>query len=478
VVNSIFSPNHSFNMTQFTNPLPQWGNRAFVALAFLCLSFRAFAQTYITGTVKDDKEALIGAAVKVLKDNVFVRAGITDYDGNFRIVVDPGTYDVEVSYTGYQTQRITNVTALADKLNTLPDIIMANAILSEVVITAYRVPLIEQDHTSSGTTLLTSDMHRSQAARKSASRSAKKSAGKSAKPRPIAKPAPVTIKGSRSLAGKKAKASKKEEHGVHDDYNTGQYQTIVENPFQDAKLNNISTFSIDVDAAAYANVRRHLNSRSLPPKDAVRLEEMINYFDYKYQTPAGEHPFEVNTEVAPCPWNPQNRLMLIGIQGAVMDVGQLPASNLVFLIDVSGSMQGDDRLGLVKRSLEMLTDQLRPNDRVAMVVYAGAAGVVLESTSGTDKATIKAALGKLTAGGSTAGGAGIKLAYEIARKYFVHGGNNRVILCTDGDFNVGTSSDAELVKMIEEERKSGVYLTVLGYGMGNYQDGKNAATGR
>jgi Ca-activated chloride channel family protein len=253
---------------------------------------------------------------------------------------------------------------------------------------------------------------------------------------------------------------------------TEQYAPVVENPFADTKQANISTFSIDVDVASYANVRRFLNAETMPPPDAVRIEEMINYFDYQYNTPRAQHPFEVYTEVAPCPWEPKHRLLLVGLQGKTIDTGQLPASNLVFLLDVSGSMDAPDKLPLVKQSLALLADQLRPNDRVAIVVYAGAAGLVLESTPGSDKARIKAALGDLEAGGSTAGGEGIGLAYATARKHFVPGGNNRVILCTDGDFNVGPSSEQELIKMIEKERESGVYLTVLGFGTGNYQDGK------
>ncbi|MEO6038002.1 MAG: VWA domain-containing protein, partial [Saprospiraceae bacterium] len=254
--------------------------------------------------------------------------------------------------------------------------------------------------------------------------------------------------------------------------NEEQYNTILENPYQETSSNNISTFSIDVDAASYANLRRYIDSGQMPPRDAVRIEEMVNYFDYQYPQPTGPHPFEVSTELAPCPWAPEHRLLLIGLQGQTMDLGQLPAANLVFLIDVSGSMSSEDKLPLVQQSLHLLTDQLRPNDRVAIVVYAGAAGTVLESTPGTDKLKIKEAINHLQSGGSTAGGEGIQLAYKMARKNFVPSGNNRVILCTDGDFNVGVSSEADLVKLIENERLSGVYLTVLGFGTGNYQDGK------
>ena len=277
------------------------------------------------------------------------------------------------------------------------------------------------------------------------------------------------------ISGRRDMVAKRAEHKAKDSTEPSQreqYNVIVENPFQDAKQSNISTFSIDVDAASYANIRRFLNDEMLPPKDAVRIEEMVNYFDYQYNAPRAQHPFEVYTEVAPCPWEPKHRLLLVGLQGKTVDTGQLPASNLVFLVDVSGSMNAPDKLPLVQQSLSLLTDQLRPNDRVAIVVYAGAAGLVLESTLGTEKSKIKAAIGELEAGGSTAGGEGVRLAYATARKNFIFNGNNRVILCTDGDFNVGLSSENELVKLIEKERESGTYLTVLGFGAGNYQDGK------
>lgn len=250
------------------------------------------------------------------------------------------------------------------------------------------------------------------------------------------------------------------------------YEVINENKFLSVNNEPLSTFSIDVDAAGYSNVRRFLNNGQLPPANAVRIEEMVNYFKYEYPQPAGKDPFSINTEISDAPWNKDHKLVMIGLQGKKIPMENLPASNLVFLIDVSGSMQGPERLGLVKASMKMLVEQLREQDKVAIVVYAGAAGLVLPSTSGEEKETILEAIEKLEAGGSTAGGAGIKLAYKTARNYFIKGGNNRVILCTDGDFNVGASSDQDMETLIEQERKSGVFLTVLGYGMGNYQDAK------
>ena len=251
-----------------------------------------------------------------------------------------------------------------------------------------------------------------------------------------------------------------------------EYNEIVENGFMKVKDTPLSTFSIDVDAAAYGNMRRYLNKGQLPPADAVRTEELINYFSYDYAKPTGDAPVKITTEVGACPWNPVHRLVRIGLKAREIPTENLPVSNLVFLIDVSGSMYGAERLDLVKSSLKLLVNNLRDKDRVAIVVYSGAAGERLPSTSGSDKQKIKDAIDELEAGGSTAGGAGIELAYKIARKNFVPGGNNRIILCTDGDFNVGISSGKALEKLIEKERETGVFLTVLGYGMGNYKDGK------
>lgn len=256
------------------------------------------------------------------------------------------------------------------------------------------------------------------------------------------------------------------------DFNTEDYDRIQENRFHRATQEPQSTFSIDVDAASYSNLRRHINNGQRPPADAVRIEEMINYFDYDYPEPTGKHPFSITTEVSDCPWQPKHRLVHIGLQGKHTATENLPATNFVFLVDVSGSMNVANKLPLVQSSFKLLADQLRPQDRVAIVVYAGAAGLVLESTTGNNKTKIKEAIGKLEAGGTTAGGEGIRLAYKTAKEHFIKGGNNRVILATDGDFNVGVSSDAEMVQIVEEERKSGVYLTVLGYGMGNYKDNK------
>ncbi|WP_319503543.1 von Willebrand factor type A domain-containing protein [uncultured Draconibacterium sp.] len=261
---------------------------------------------------------------------------------------------------------------------------------------------------------------------------------------------------------------------INDDFewNTENYSTIRENGFKNVRVNPLSTFSIDVDNASYSNVRRYLNSGNLPPVDAVRIEEMINYFSYDYSEPQGEHPFSVSTEVSTCPWNSENYLMHIGLKGKSFDKTELPPSNLVFLFDVSGSMNSSQKLPLLKRAFKMLVNELRPNDRVAIVVYAGAAGKVLDSTPGNQKTKILSALEKLNAGGSTAGGAGIKLAYKIAEENFIEGGNNRIILATDGDFNVGVSSTSEMERLVEQKRENGVFISVLGFGSGNIKDDK------
>ena len=250
------------------------------------------------------------------------------------------------------------------------------------------------------------------------------------------------------------------------------YDKLFENKFLAAVAHPLSTFSIDVDTASYSNVRRFINGNGFPPADAVRIEELVNYFDYDYELPAGTEPFAVETEISECPWSKGHRLVSIGLQGKTVETDKLPPASFVFLLDVSGSMSDGNKLPLLKAGLKLLVKQLRDQDRVAIVVYAGAAGVVLPSTPGTDRNRIMEAMDQLQAGGSTAGGAGIKLAYEIAKENFVKEGNNRVILATDGDFNVGTSSTDELVKLIELKRNDGIFLTVLGLGMGNYKDSK------
>lgn len=257
--------------------------------------------------------------------------------------------------------------------------------------------------------------------------------------------------------------------------NSEEYHTIIENGFKSVADNPLSTFSVDVDTAAYSNIRRMINRGQEIPKDAVRIEEMINYFHYDYKKPEGDAPFAVTTELSDCPWNPEHELMLVGIQAKEIDFTNRPMSNLVFLLDVSGSMYEEDKLPLVQKSFSMLTEELTENDRVSIVTYAGYEQVVLEGARGDEKVKIREALESLTAGGSTAGEAGINLAYDMAEKNYISGGNNRVILATDGDLNVGVSSESELTRLIEKKRESGVHLSVLGFGTRNIKDNKMEA---
>ena len=283
---------------------------------------------------------------------------------------------------------------------------------------------------------------------------------------------PARAKRTFGITGKKGCIVITTKKGNYQVENDESYAKINENRFQQVLLSPLSTFSIDVDKASYSNVRRMINKGQAVVPGAVKLEEMINYFDYKYAQPNNHHPFAIHTEVGQTPWNKTTKLVRIGIQGKEYANEALPASNLTFLIDVSGSMGSANKLPLLKSAFKLLVNQLREKDRVSIVVYAGAAGVVLKPTSGADKATILVALDNLEAGGSTAGGEGIELAYRLAQQNFKRNGNNRVILATDGDFNVGASSDMAMEDLIVRKRKSGVFLSVLGFGMGNYKDSK------
>lgn len=256
------------------------------------------------------------------------------------------------------------------------------------------------------------------------------------------------------------------------DFNTEEYSAITENSFKSTVSDPLSTFSADVDTASYSNLRRMIRDGDSIPADAVRIEEMINYFRYDYPEPQPGEPFSVTTEIAQCPWNRDTRLLMIGMKAEDIDLADRKPMNLVFLIDVSGSMYSPDKLPLVQKSFGMLTEQLNKNDRVSIVTYASGDRVVLEGTAGNEGSRIREAVEGLQAGGGTAGAAGINTAYEIAKKYFIEGGNNRIILATDGDLNVGISSEADLKKLVEKQRKKGVFLSVLGFGTGNIKDNK------
>ena len=259
---------------------------------------------------------------------------------------------------------------------------------------------------------------------------------------------------------------------AYDAMSAESYAEFADNRFMSPSRNPLSTFSIDVDVASYANMRRYINQGQLPPADAIRVEEFVNYFSYAYPQPSAGHPVHIGLEVGACPWSKTHRLVRIGLKAKDIPMEKLPAANFVFLIDVSGSMDGPNRLGLVKSSMKMLTDNIRDIDRVAIVVYGCDAKVLLPSTPGSKKRKIKEAIESLEAGGYTAGEAGIRLAYQIAEKNFIKGGNNRIVLCSDGDFNFGISDEHGLEELVSKERKKGIFLSVLGYGMGNYKDSR------
>lgn len=379
--------------------------------------FAAVAQQLeVSGTVYDEqKQPLIGASVQEKKTT---NGTVTDIDGKYRLKTEKGKTLV-FSYIGYKTQEVKVKDAKLDVF-LKPDM----EALEEVVVVGYGT---QKRSMMTGSVVAVADHSYYRP--------------------PVVIPYPHEV-------------------------NTEENEAFKENQFLSAVNNPLSTFSLDVDAASYGNVRRMINQGQMPEKDAVRVEELINYFRYDYPQPTGEHPVNIVTETAVCPWNKKHNIVRIGVKAKEIPSETLPASNFVFLIDVSGSMMSQNKLPLVKSSMKLLVNNLRAKDRVAIVTYAGAAGEALVSTSASDKQKIIDALENLQAGGSTAGGAGIQLAYKIAEKNFVKGGNNRVILCTDGDFNVGVSSTNELESLIETKRKSGVFLTVLGYGMGNYKDNK------
>jgi Ca-activated chloride channel family protein len=405
-----------------------------ILLGLLCIaSLTAWAffdvEPYIvSGIVTDQyKRPIAGVSVSEVGVN---NQTMTDSIGAYSITIKNGKARLRFSTVGYNTQEIKTTHSLTQ------DIVLKTAVsnLDEVVVVGYGSAK-RKDLSGAVISISPSSLYKSEEV--------------------YNEPSPNEYDSENALSNSREG-----------------YDGIVENRFKKVTDNPLSTFSIDVDGAAYSNTRRFINNGSLPPAGAVRIEEMINYFHYDYPQPIGEHPFSINTEMTECPWNTKHRLALIGLQGKKMATENLPPSNLVFLIDVSGSMDEPNKLPLVKASMKMLAEQLRSDDRVAIVVYAGSAGLALPPVNGSEKNMISKAIDNLQAGGSTAGGAGIQLAYKTAKEYFNAKGNNRVILCTDGDFNVGASSDDALERMIETERQSGIFLSVLGFGMGNYQDAK------
>lgn len=386
------------------------------------------AQKVITGKVTEQgtKDGVISASVSLQEISI---STVTDFDGNFQLANIPaGKYTVNVMYIGYQPYSTTIDINTKDSVYLAISLKPSASELQEVMI-------------------VTGSKYESRLV------------GKTNSKLYYASPA-------MPAANKRKDWADVAEPDVIDD-------TLGNNNFRMVKRAPFSTFSIDVDDGSYALMRKQVNSNALPRKEEVRTEEFINYFNYKYPHPATTaKPFSVYTEMSTCPWNPANKLLHIGIQGYDVVQEKLPPSNLVFLIDVSGSMQGEDRIGLIQKAFGYMVDNLNEKDLVSIVVYAGSSGLVLQPTPGNEKVKLKEAVNRLTAGGSTAGGAGIQLAYKTALNNFIKDGNNRVILCTDGDFNVGINDEQGLIKMIEEQRKSNVFLSVIGCGSGNYQDKK------
>ena len=433
-------------------------------LACLIVDSSVYGQTAsLHGTVTDEAgSALAGATVSVKGTSTGI---LTDAQGTFRLELAPGEYYLSISYLGYETFESSKIKLASGETKKMNFLLKAtNTTLEEIVVSGY--DLEKEDSESSDQA---SKRQERQLSGKAAGVVVKPASNLGIKIRPKRKKTPNK---SYSYQPAQTISSQYDDQTGRPDFSREGYDHITENSFKEVSNDPLSTFSIDVDRASYANVRRFLSSHQLPPKDAVRIEELINYFDYDYPQPKGEHPFAIQTDIAKCPWQPENYLVQIGLKGRELDFAKAPANNLVFLLDVSGSMSSPGKLPLLKQAFKLLVENLRSQDRVAIVVYAGAAGLVLPSTPGSQKEKILSAIDRLNAGGSTAGGAGIQLAYKTALDNLLSEGNNRVILATDGDFNVGISSDGELVRLIEKKRNAGVFLTVLGFGSGNYQDAK------
>lgn len=404
----------------------------FTFLAVALLGFQLYAQTVtITGKVTDDTGLpLPGANVIVKKTSTGTQ---TDFDGKYSINAQIGQY-LTFSYVGFNTKEVK-----VKKAGEINVSLEGSSALEEVVVTGY----------SGNNDAIKKAM--GYEVKRNNSYSSTRKEGKRKDNSQIYASAPIVSN----------RVSENESYG-----------RIEENIFKSVGTAPLSTFSIDVDKAGYSNIRRMLNNGQKVPEDAVKIEEMVNYFAYNYPQPKGKDPFSITADIVNSPWNQDAKLVRIGLKGKDISLNNVPPSNLVFLLDVSGSMNDPNKLPLLKAALNVLVDRLREKDKVSIVVYAGAAGLVLPPTSGAEKQLIRNAIENLSAGGSTAGGAGIELAYKVAAENFSKEGNNRVILATDGDFNVGTSSDRSMEDLIEEKRKSGVFLTCLGFGMGNYKDSK------
>ncbi|QCX00178.1 DUF3520 domain-containing protein [Aggregatimonas sangjinii] len=449
-----------------------------VLFVFAMMAFQSQAQVIkITGNVTDSNGPLPGVNV-VIKGTT--TGTLTDFDGNYELQASKG--DVLLfNYIGFKTEHIKIADSKVINVRMQED---AQA-LEEIVVVGYGAQ--KQNHATSSHILSRQSISTKGTERQKDNAEtlyivdgtpipqANNSIIEKMNPHDIEKRHIYNRSKAKRTFGISGKngciviTTKSGNYNVEDDES---YARINENRFEQVLLSPLSTFSIDVDKASYSNVRRMIDNGQKVTPGAVKIEEMINYFDYEYSQPKDRHPFSIHTDVAVTPWNSNTKLVRIGLQGKEYGTAGLPASNLTFLIDVSGSMGSESKLPLLKKAFALLVNQLREKDKVSIVVYAGAAGVVLNPTSGADKKAILTALENLESGGSTAGGEGIELAYDLAQKNFKRHGNNRVILATDGDFNVGASSDMAMEELIEKKRKSGVFLSVLGFGMGNYKDSK------
>ncbi|MEL7250939.1 MAG: von Willebrand factor type A domain-containing protein [Bacteroidota bacterium] len=412
----------------------------------------------------ETKDPVVFASVALFENGTIIKGCETDFDGNYVLNSIPaGIYAIEVYYLGYETFRADSILVKDNEVVTLDIVLEKKSVtLDAVVVREYRMPAIKKDCSYSISTIEGSHMS-VRGSRNSATNyyiDGKRVQGQQSD-NTTAPANPQLSKQGLTPAATSQEAESGNEFGQR-----------VENSFLSPEQERFSTFGVDVDRAAYSIVRSYLQRGQMPPAQVVRTEEMVNYFEYDYLQPDDEHPFAVHSEMAVCPWNADHLLLSVALQGEHKSLQELPVSNLTFLLDVSGSMGAPNKLPLVKQSIEFLLDRLRPEDQIAFVVYAGAAGVVLPPTTVAEKETILTALQNLKSGGSTAGGRGIRLAYELAREYFIESGNNRVILATDGDFNVGISSESALEALIEEEKKSGVFLTTLGFGFGNLKDNR------
>lgn len=443
-------------------------NFLFLAAILLAYSFLD-ENSSIEGKITDESTGtpLSFAYVRLFQGKNKITATQSDADGNYIIKdVAPGKYNLISDFLGYQSNVQSDIELKPGK-NVVNFVMKVSQVqLDCVTISEYKAPLIDIENTTSSATITSHKIKNMKT--KSVNSIAATQAGTSSN---------MNIRGSRDskqvyyIDGVRTiyKPDLKQVKVVENDESYGKY---IENKFISPLDEALSTFSIDVDRESYSVVRRFLNSGKLPPQDAVRIEEMINYFDYNYEVPSGDDPFYLFSSLSECPWNTEHKVLHLALNTRQVDKSKLPASNFVFLIDVSGSMEDENKLPLVNSSLRLLTDQLKPEDKVAIVVYAGSAGCVLPSTSISEKNKILNALENLRAGGSTAGGAGIQLAYKIAKENYIAGGNNRVVLATDGDFNVGISDNQGLEDLISSKREENIFLSVLGFGMGNYKSDK------